>query len=314
MKKSHLALLVLAPVLLLVQFIFSKPGLPPIIDAHESVESVAEIVKLQTTMANLGITHTVLAAIPDDLLYYKGNEVDLSGVDENNEAIRQAVEAYPDQFSFLCSIDPNDPQRNDELASCLEKGAVGVKLYNGYSYAHEVPLDDAKLTDFYAALTEDDVPLMLPVNLSEYEAELRNVLTLNPDLTVLCPHFCLSSKNLPRLTTLMTDFPNLYIDTSFGHVDFAKEGFQTISENHDAFVSFFTTFQDRIVFGTDSVLTSYEDKTVEWLDALYGDYISLFTEEEFTCQIDSTIQLTGLALPYEIQQKLFYQNWNKLLN
>ena len=153
---------------------------------------------------------------------------------------------------------------------------------------------------------------MLPVNSSEYETELRNVLTLNPDLTVICPHFCLSSKNLTRLSALMTEFPNLYVDTSFGHIDFAKEGFQTLSDDHDDYEEFFEAFQDRILFGTDAVITSYENKTVEWLDALYGDYISMLTDADVVLQTTPDLSVQGLDLPYSIQKKVFYKNWNNI--
>ncbi len=286
-----LGLLVIAG--LLLAFFMRRPL--AIVNAHESVESVADIVKLQATMAELGIEHTVLHGIPKDLLYFEGDAVDLSEVEENNEAIRQAVAEYPDQFSYFCTLDPNDPLRVDEVETCLEDGAMGVKLYNGYSYAHEVPLDDAKLNEFYTLLEEKDLLLMLPVNTSEYEDELRNVLTLHPDLTVICPHFCLSSKNLPRLTALMEEFPNLYTDTSFGHIDFAAEGFETIRANAEEYKTFLETFQDRVLFATDAVVTSYEDKTTEWLTDLYGDYITLFEED--------------LDLSDSIQRKIFYKNW-----
>ncbi len=287
---------VLIVVGLLLAFFMRKPL--AIVNAHESVESVADIVKLQSTMAELGIERTVLHGIPKDLLYFEGDAVDLGEVDENNEAIKQAVAEYPDQFSYFCTLDPNDPLRIDELETCIEDGAMGVKLYNGYSYAHDVPLDDAKLNDFYTLLEEKGLLLMLPVNTSEYEDELRNVLTLHEDLTVICPHFCLSSKNLTRLTSLMTEFPNLYTDTSFGHIDFAEEGFETIRSNAEEYKTFLETFQDRVLFATDAVVTSYEDKTTEWLTDLYGDYITLFEED--------------LGLSDSIQRKIFYKNWMAL--
>lgn len=283
-----------------------------IVNVHESVESVAEIVKLQTTMSTLGMEKTVLHGIPKDLLYFEGEGIDLSDVDENNEAIKKAVQEFPDQFSYFCSVDPSDPLRNNVVEDCVVDGATGIKLYNGYSYAHQTPIDDAKLNDFYTLLTEKGLLLMLPVNTSEYETELRNMLTLNPDLTVICPHFCLSSKNLTRLSALMTEFPNLYVDTSFGHIDFAKEGFQTLSENHEDYEEFFEAFQDRILFGTDAVVTSYEEKTVEWLNALYGDYIAMLTESNVVLATDPSLSLQGLNLSYSIQKKVFYSNWMEL--
>lgn len=307
---APVVLILLAAVLLLPRWL--NPELLPIVNAHESVESVAEIIKLQTTMSTLGMQKTVLHGIPKDLLYFEGEGIDLSDVDENNEAIKKAVQEFPEQFAYFCAIDPSDPLRNAAVEDCVADGAVGVKLYNGYSYAHQTAIDDAKLNDFYALLSEKGLLLMLPVNTSEYETELRNMLTLNTDLTVICPHFCLSSKDLIRLSALMTEFPNLYVDTSFGHIDFAKEGFRTISDNRDDYVDFFENFQDRILFGTDAVVTSYEEKTVEWLNALYGDYIAMLTESDVVLASDSERSLQGLDLPLSIQRKVFYQNWMDL--
>lgn len=315
-KRFRLPALVVPVVLVLLAAVLVVPrwlnAEIPIVNVHESVESVAEIVKLQTTMSVLGMEKTVLHGIPKDLLYFEGEGIDLSDVDENNEAIKKAVQEYPDQFSYFCAVDPSDPLRNNVVEDCVADGATGVKLYNGYSYAHQTPIDDAKLNDFYTLLAEKGLLLMLPVNTSEYETELRNMLTLNPDLTVICPHFCLSSKDLTRLSALMTEFPNLYTDTSFGHIDFAKEGFQTLSDNRDDYVEFFESFQDRILFGTDAVVTSYEEKTVEWLNALYGDYIAMLTQSDVVLATDPSLSIQGLDLSYAIQKKVFYQNWMEL--
>jgi len=311
MKPKHLVLL-LIPVLVVLQMAFSKPASIPIVNVHESVESVAEVVKLQEVNKSVGIVKTVLQAIPVDLVAFKGTNLDLGGVEENNADLEKVEQAYPEEFTYFCSIDPNDPLRTDKLEACLSAGAKGVKLYNGYSYAHETPVDDAKLNDFYSSIAAKGALLMLPVNTGKYEDELKNVLTLHPDLTVICSHYCLSSQDLGRLTTLMTEFPNLYVDTSFGNLDFAQEGFKTITNNHDAFVAFFDEFQDRILFGTDAVLTDYEDKTIEWLTALYSDYLAILQESEFESALSSGVSYTGLELPYTIQRKVLYQNWMNL--
>lgn len=306
-------ILILLPVLVVVLLVLSKPGPMQIVNVHESIESKAEVVKLQEVMKNLGIEQIVLQAIPEDLVKFDGTTLDLGGVAENNAALSEAVKTYPDQFSFFCSIDPNDLLRNDQLEDCLSAGAIGVKLYNGYSYGHQTPIDDAKLSSFYALLAEKDAILMLPVNTEKYENELKNLLTLNPDLTVICPHFCLSSKNLGRLTELMTSFPNLYVDTSFGNIDFVEDGFKIISENHDEYETFFTAFQDRILFGTDAVITSYEGKDIEWTTKLYSDYLSILQDGDFESALLSGTSYKGLQLSDSIQRKVFSENWRTLI-
>ena len=315
MKTPKGLILLLAPVLLAVQIGLSLSDEIPVVNVHESVQSVAEVVKLQNVMAGLGLTHTVLHAIPDDLIDFAGEEAELpnlSEVDENNRALQQVIAAYPEQFSYFCSIDPANPDRLTLLSDCLNSGALGVKLYNGYSYAHALAIDDSRLNEFYSVLASGGALLMLPVNTTNYESELRNLLTLNPELEVICSHFCLSSKALGRLTALMNEFPNLYIDTSFGSIDFVKDGFKTISENREDFQAFFDVYQDRILFGTDIVLTSYEDESLDWLTGLYADYLALLREGEFESSVlGLTVQ--GLDLPESILRKVFYKNWMALL-
>ncbi len=309
-----------ALLLLLVQVTLASPSLPPIINVHESIEKVGDVLNLQNVMETLNIRTTVLHAIPEGLLYYDGKEVSLSDVASSNTLVEQIVAqtAGQDSFEFFCTVDPLDVSRTETTQDCLDLGALGVKLYNGYSYSHILPLDDSRLGDLYTMLEESGALLMLPVNAGEFKAELENVLTLHPNLDVICPHYCLSSKSLNRLTDLMDRFPNLYIDTSFGSTAFATEGFETISENTEAYQDFFDKFQDRILFATDNVVTSYEDKDQDFLKDLYQDYIWMFSEGEFESDVDDNPEdgvttYTGLDLPYTQLQKVFWQNWANLL-
>lgn len=309
-----------ALLLLLVQVTLASPSLPPIVNVHESIEKVEDVLSLQKVMDSLNIRTTVLHAIPEGLLYYEGAEVSLSEVESSNTLVGQIVAqtAGQDSFEFFCTVDPLDVNRTQTTQDCLDRGALGVKLYNGYSYSHILPIDDARLTELYAMLEETGALLMLPVNAGEFKAELENVLTLHPDLSVICPHYCLSSKSLNRLSDLMDRFPNLYVDTSFGSTAFAMEGFKTISENTDAYRTFFERFQDRILFATDNVVASYEDKGQDFLKGLYQDYIWIFSEGEFESELDQNPEdgvtiYTGLSLSYAELQKVFWKNWEDLV-
>lgn len=286
-----------------------------VVNIHESVEDDGDIAKLAAAMADLGIDHTVLHGIPNDLLHYEGQEViSYEGLDENHGFILDMVEENPELFSFFCAIDPSDLNRLGEVEECLENGGLGVKVYTGYSYAHDRSLDDAKLLKVYDLLEERGGILMLPVNTGEYQEELESVLAAYPNMTVICPHYCLSSKNLGRVSGLLDQYPNLYVDTSFGHIEFATEGFITMSENNVEFRTFFDTYQDRILFGTDTVITGYEYKNRDWLGQLYHDYVSILTAEQFESHVAPTLQLTGLGLSPAVQKKVFWQNWNDLVN
>jgi len=302
MKKTSHFFCAFAPLLLLLQVSQATPSTPPIFNVHESIESAENVLVLQETMSALGIEKTMLAAVPKDLLYYKEQENISLADSANSNGLVQSIAmqtAAENSFGFFCTIDPLDLQRSSKMAACLEQGAAGIKLYNGYSYSHILPVDDARLSDFYKALADKGGVLLLALNSGTYQNELENLLSLNPELPVICPHYCLASQSLSRLTDLMTRFPNLIVDTSFGQVDMATIGFQTIADNRDAFVQFFTTFQDRILFGTDVVVTTYENKDAAFLTPLYQQYIDVLTKD--------------LNLSYEIQRKVFWQNAANLL-
>lgn len=321
MKAAKTLFWAIAPILLIVQIAQSHPSTPSIFNVHESIESMADVLTLQETMKTLNIDKTMLSAIPEEVLYYTDKK-DLSLADsaKNNDLVAQvaAQTVAQNSFGFFCTIDPLDTERVDVMKDCMLRGASGVKLYNGYTYSHVIAVDDPRLSELYTELANAGGVLMLPLNSGEYQSELENVLTLNPALPVICPHYCLASQSLDRLTDLMTRFPNLYVDTSFGQESLARTGFETLSKNHDAFVAFFSTFQDRILFGTDNVVTNYEDKDEDYLKDLYQDYIWILTEGEFSSDLDDDASdgvttYQGLELSYPILRKVLWQNAADLL-
>ena len=287
---------------------------PSIVNAHESIENAEDIAKLTSAMARLNISDIVLHGIPEDYLRYDEEaEIDLSAIGNNHELILEAVESYPGKFHYVCTLDPEDSLRMNLLEECIENGAVGVKFYVGYAVSHTYNIDNPALGSFLERMAEAELFLMLPVNTTLFGAELEVMLAANPDLDVVCPHYCLSSTDLEWLGGALDKYPNLYVDTSFGSTRLFESGFARMSENHDAFVAFFDKYQDRILFATDNVITSYEDKTEEWVTQLYSDYISMMTEGEFISAINPDLTYVGLDLTRAIQQKVFWRNWNALI-
>lgn len=311
---THL-LLILPTVLILQIWLTVRPVHEKIVNAHESIEQLSDVAKLRSAMDELGITTTVLNGIPEDLLRYSpGDEIDLSEVGNNHEVIAQAVESYPEEFHFFCTIDPTDPKRAAILEDCIDNGAIGVKLYIGYSYSHSIALDDESLDPFYSLIEDEEMILMYPVNTALYKLQLENVLVTHPDLNIICSHYCLASKDIPRLDALMDIHPNLWIDTSFGHASYFEDGLITITASHDEFRDFFIEHQDRILFATDNVITTYEGKSLEWVVDLTHDYIRMLSEQGiFPSSTEDGALYRGLGLPYSVQRKVFWQNWEDLL-
>lgn len=311
MKIQQHTLAALGALVLVLQILLTQNS-TGIVNAHESIENFNDVAKLQSAMDKLNIERIILHGIPEDLLRYDGNEVQLSEVDENNAILAEVTETFPHNFDFFCSLNPEDEELMAHLDECIEAGAKGVKFYVGYSYAHTCNIDDPNLDPFYEAMEEAGMILMLPVN-QKFESELVKLLSKHPDLNVICPHYCLSSKDLPQLSTHLGEHENLYIDISFGHVDFVREGFERISGNVEGFQEFFEENADRILFATANVITSYEDKDSEFVVDLYNDYLMLLQEESFESSLDPGVEYQGLSLSRTVLNKVFWKNIEGLL-
>ena len=285
------------------------------INFHESIESYADHEKLEVVKNELGIKTTVLHSVPEGILRYNGeSELNLATLPEAEDDLRKVTRENLDYYYF-CSINPESNSILQDWQECEREGAKGLKLYNGYSYAHSRSLDDEALWPLYQLLQQEGVPIMMPVNVSLFQGELQSVLTSFPNLNIICSHYCSSAKNLGRLRSLMDTHKNLYLDTSWGHVEFAKDGLLRLTDQHDLFKIFHIDYQDRIVFATNVVVTSYEGKDENFLMNLYSDYLKMYTGKDFySSKMDPNLLLRGLDLPRRAQQKILWRNAEALLN
>ena len=137
----------------------------------------------------------------------------------------------------------------------------------------------------------------------ELYTQVENVLEKHPKLNLCLAHFFFCSKNPERLTNLLDKYENLTIDITPGgemYIDFDK--------NREYFKELFTKYQDRIHFGTDMDYTPHLEAGVWLCDRVYR---FLATDETLSSFDDN--ELTGLALPCEIVQKICSDNLlNKL--
>lgn len=302
--------------LALIFIIFTNKTPSQIVNAHESVETPTEGEILLSVMDETGIDMTVLHGIPYELLHYDSEAaISYTNLDANNSYIYELSKKYPEQIAYFCGIDPADFEAVEKIADCALDGASGIKLYSGYSFYNNENIDSADYQRIYEKLVELDLPLMMPVNTEKFSAQLENVLTVNPELVLICSHYCLSSKDLSIIDGLMDRHENLYVDTSFGHLKYAQDGFKTISDDRENFIKFFEKYDDRILFATDNVITNYEDKTEEWISKLYDDYVSILSDSEFESKSNPNpgVMFEGLDLPKPILKKVFWNNWQALL-
>lgn len=286
-----------------------------IVNIHEVVQSSKESEVLFDAMRQVSIVSTVLVGTPNEIIYYTGDE-GFSGYDQNNREILDVQESNPKRFMAFCTLDPADPDYMTVVEECVEDGAQGFKLYAGHSFFYSKPLDDESLSPFYAYVEENRLPLIFHVNSAKYQEEFENVLKLYPDMPVICPHFCLTSKNLQRLSYLFDTYPNLSTDISFGSESYFFEGLARLSESPETYREFITKYADRFFYGTDVVITDYEGKDEDWLSALFRAYRDLLEKETFTVELgdNPAHEYNGLALDDATLEMIYESNWERLMS
>jgi len=133
-----------------------------------------------------------------------------------------------------------------------------------------------------------------------------------PKAIIDCPHWCMSSVNQDRFRKFFDTYPNLYTDISFGE-RYAGDGFKRISDNVAEFRQLVFDYQDRIMFGTDMVLT--EAKTPEFASGMIKCYRDMLDEEQYECNLELKAtgvsihgMFKGLNLPEDILKKIYHDN------
>ena len=164
-----------------------------------------------------------------------------------------------------------------KLRNFVARGAKGVKLFAGHGASHghgpfhTMPLDDPRLTAVYEIIKEHNLPVLFHVNYAKYKDEFERVLTAHPTMKVLCPHFCLTLRDTRKVDSLLSRYPNLWMDVSFGWIQFQAEGYRRIDVKLKV-RAVINAHPNRFLYGTDLVLTDYENKDEEWD---YDEYVFL---------------------------------------
>lgn len=241
----------------------------------------------------------------------------------------------------------DDPNFGENEARNLEEsvkyGITGVKIikYLGLSIKTKngkvVPVDDPKLDPFWEKCGELGLPVVIhvadpdsfwdPVDSTNemYEKlvlkpkysfsgdqypskdeilEQRNrVIAKHSNTIFVGAHFGNSAENLYRVGIWMERYPNFYVDISARINQLGRQPYTARK--------FFITYQDRILFGSDSFPTAEE---------LRFHYRVLETSDEYIDRNkgkkhkNERWYLYGLDLPDDVLAKVYYKNALKLLN
>jgi hypothetical protein len=122
-------------------------------------------------------------------------------------------------------------------------------------------------------------------------------------------------EDLPRLQSMLDDFPDLWLDCSA-----TRWMVREISARRDAARDFFLRNQDRIIFGSDQV--SGDDRGFDFLASRFWCHRKLW-ETAYTgpspihdpdVTDDRQPTLRGLALPDGVLQKIYHDNPVRFMN
>jgi hypothetical protein len=242
----------------------------------------------------------------------------------------------------------------DYIDLLVAAGCDGIKMIEGKPQLRKMlpipAFDSPAFTTFWAKAAETQIPIIFHVNDPEefwdekripswavergwfygdgtyinnedQYKEIENVLKRNPTLKITFAHFYFLSAQLPRLSDLLDEYPNITIDLTPGiemYHNFAKD----IPNTRD----FFMKYQDRILFGTDigaKALLVDPSSGIGGTDSHERVFLVrnfLETEGEFTLNPESGFlfgkpdkPFQGLGLPEEVLQKIYSKNFIQIV-
>lgn len=176
----------------------------------------------------------------------------MAGIDEvrdANDAVLAAMQRFPDRIRGFCFIQPGNGQAAlDEIDRCLDKGMVGVKLYNQYKYS------DAIVYPIARRCVERRIPML------GHSAHLTDAKTIAAQpKTSDSLEFCKLADRFPDLMLILghingggdwewaikglRDCPNVYLDTS-----------GSVLENDTIEMCVSELGSNRVLFATDQTM------------------------------------------------------------
>lgn len=240
-----------------------------VVNAHEHLMARKYLPKYFEACVQTGIASTLFVGSSEYTIRGAGGD-QKKGNDENNEEIMAAAKQYPDKITPFVTIYPEDRAKLDKIKSAVAAGAKGLKLYTGHANFYSLPLDADTMLAVYDYCEQTAFPICWHVNYTKYMDEFERVMKRYPRLVVIVPHFGVTffrprSLAFEQFKRLMDTYPNLYTDTSFGTRQILVSGLEAVSRDPEPFKEFFRKYSDRILFGTDMVVTGNQEKTVDWI-------------------------------------------------
>ncbi len=303
-----------------------KPKLPKegIINIHEHFQTAKVADIWLDAMAQCGVSATVTLGSPATT-FFLDTKPGFNNYMVYNNLTLYLQEEYDSKFLAFPTIDPRDPDKLEYFKDQIEDNALGLKLYSGHTgeifpepkktlYDYLGPLNRSDMYEVYAYCENNQIPIIWHIKLQwDYlYNETKAVLKDFPKLIVNIPHFGVLGSDPARLGELMDQYPGVYTDVSFG--GFAYWSIQRVSDNVETFKQFVQKYHDRVMFGTDIVITTNVRKTTEWYVNHTIAYRHMLERDQYHVNIpnitgegfDFDMDLKGLGLSQDILDEIYY--------
>lgn len=256
------------------------------------------------------------------------------------------VKPYPDRFVVFAQMDwgkINDPNFSEEMVAQLDdavkRGARGLKILKDWGLGVRdntgklVPIDDARMDPVWEECGRLGIPVAIhstdpeafftpaDAHNERYEELMHNptwsfnghdfpskqglldqrnrVIAKHPRTAFIALHVANWPENLDAVSEWLREYPNLYVEFGAREAELGRQPRRS--------AQFFTEFQDRILFGTDS----------EPVPEMYANYFRwLETSDEYFPYWGYPGQgrwmIYGMALPDGILEKVYHGNAEKI--
>lgn len=230
------------------------------------------------------------------------------------------------------------------IVDSINRGIKGLKFWKNLGLdlkdksGNYIPVDDSRLEVIWKTAAEFKLPILIhiadpmaffsPVDrFNERFEELRkhpgwsfygpewytfeqlmgmqeNLLANNPDTVFIVAHMGSCAENLSYVAGCFDRYPNMYADIAMRISEMGRQPYTSRS--------FFNKYQDRILFGTDSVAGGYCDHSIYY--RFFETFDEYFDYSSFEIPNQGRWKIYGIGLEPDVLEKLYYKNAEKILN
>ena len=273
----------------------------PIIDAHTHLRAdlLDDIIK---TMDAFNIEKAVTLSMP----------IPWVGWTTEEGAMALAKHLQPDRIIFFATVNIKNADKPGfgeseaaRIQECVRNGAQGIKMYyspKGHPFSWfnlGLDINDRRMLPIYTVCAELNIPLLVHLGADETTiAQLIDAAKKCHKTNFIAAHAMGRGREPDFVAARLKNNPNLYIDMA---TMFARAGQQ---EEIDAARKFFSEYAERIVFGTDPVMSIFKPAILEkWRDLKLPQGRNAMEGEE----------RGGLNLPDDILDKVYSRNITRLV-